>query len=174
MKKWKNQPPTDRFLSTRTRETREVLTKLKMGTQRGQMNGVLSWLVRWAGPAGTRLKGYCSDLAALVGPVQNIFFHTTLFQFLCPHRPASWAGSRAGPPISQCVSLKLSPRTLFVRHMSSYLYLQIRRCFCGQLLVPIRKCHFILWVHSEKFEMDLRYSSPSPAPSIAISFLNTV
>ncbi len=42
-----------------------------METQRVQMKGVLSWLVRWACRAGTR--DFCSALAALVGPVQNIF-----------------------------------------------------------------------------------------------------
>ncbi len=25
--------------------------------------------------------------------------HRTLFQFICPHRPASWASSRAGSPV---------------------------------------------------------------------------
>ncbi len=39
-------------------------------------------------------------LAALVGPVKNIFSHRTLLQFICPHRPACWAGSRAGSPVS--------------------------------------------------------------------------
>ncbi len=35
---------------------------------------------------------FCSALAALVGPVQNIFFlHRTLFHFFCPHRTVSWA-----------------------------------------------------------------------------------
>ncbi len=43
-----------------------------MGTQRGQMEGVLSWLVFWAFRAGTR--DTCSALGALVGPVQNKFF----------------------------------------------------------------------------------------------------
>jgi hypothetical protein len=42
-----------------------------MGTQRGQMKGVLSWLVHWACHAGTR--DFYSALAALVGPVQNNF-----------------------------------------------------------------------------------------------------
>ncbi len=66
------------------------------GTKRG---GFLSWLVRWACSAG--IRDFCSALAALVGPVQNIFFpHHTLLQFLCPHRPAMWAGSRAGSPVS--------------------------------------------------------------------------
>jgi hypothetical protein len=35
---------------------------------------VLSWLILWACRAGTR--DFCSALAALVGPVQNIFFLT--------------------------------------------------------------------------------------------------
>jgi hypothetical protein len=43
-----------------------------MGTQRGQMAGALSWLVRWACRAGTR--DFCSALAALVGLVQKICF----------------------------------------------------------------------------------------------------
>jgi hypothetical protein len=59
------------------------------------MKRVLPWLVRWACRAGTRHFG--PALAALVGSVQNIFFpHRTLFQFICPYRPASWADSRAG------------------------------------------------------------------------------
>jgi hypothetical protein len=36
------------------------------------MKGVSPWLLRWALCAGTR--DFCSALAALVGPVQNIFF----------------------------------------------------------------------------------------------------
>jgi hypothetical protein len=53
----------------------------------------------WACRVSTR--ELCSTLTALVGPVQNIFFpRRTLFQFLCTHRPASWAGSRAGSPVS--------------------------------------------------------------------------
>jgi hypothetical protein len=80
------------------------LLKLRwMGTQRGQMKGILSRLVHWPCCAGTRY--FCSALAALVGPVQNNFLHCTLFQFLCPHPPASWAGSRAWSPASKFVSL---------------------------------------------------------------------
>ncbi len=45
-----------------------------MGTQRVQMTGVLSWLVRWACRAGTR--DFCPALAALVDPVQNMCFLT--------------------------------------------------------------------------------------------------
>jgi hypothetical protein len=36
------------------------------------MKGVLSWLVCWACGGGTR--DFCSALAALIGPVLNIFF----------------------------------------------------------------------------------------------------
>ncbi len=42
-----------------------------METQRVQMKGVLPWLVRWA--CRVRTKDLDSALAALVGPVQNIF-----------------------------------------------------------------------------------------------------
>jgi hypothetical protein len=57
---------------------------------------------------------YLGWFVGLFVPVQDIFvlpwllsahykiffFHRTIFQFLCPHRPASSAGSRAGPPFS--------------------------------------------------------------------------
>ncbi len=80
------------------------LLKLRwMGTQSVQMKGVLPWLVCWARRAGT--WDFFSPLEALVSPVQNSFFpHRTLFQFMCPHRPTTWVGSRAGPPICECVS----------------------------------------------------------------------
>ncbi len=77
------------------------LLKLRwLGTQRGQMKGsFLDWFV------------------GLVVPVQGFFFlclgcssqpstktfsslYSTLFPFFCLHRTASWAGSRAGSPVS--------------------------------------------------------------------------
>jgi hypothetical protein len=68
------------------------------------MKGILSWLARWARRAGTR--DFCSALAGLV---QNIFFLTAhYFTSLSPHRPASWAGRRAGPP---CLSESLAKTT---------------------------------------------------------------
>jgi hypothetical protein len=74
--------------------------------QRVQMKvvkGILPWLVRWAHRVGTR--DFYPALAALVSPVHKYSFsHRTIFQFMCPHRPATWAGSRAGPPIFECVS----------------------------------------------------------------------
>jgi hypothetical protein len=67
-----------------------------METQRGQTKGFHSWLVRWACRAGP--IDICSALSALVGPVQNIFFLVlnTLFQFLFPHRLASWQAAVLG------------------------------------------------------------------------------
>ncbi len=66
--------------------------------------GILPWLVRWACHVGTR--DFYFALGALVSPVQNIFSSPyTIFQILCPNRPASWAGSRAGSPVSLYVSL---------------------------------------------------------------------
>jgi hypothetical protein len=52
------------------------------------MIGVRSWLVPWTSRAGT--IDFSPALAALVSPVQNSIFHTT----------ATWAGRRAGPPVS--------------------------------------------------------------------------
>jgi hypothetical protein len=46
------------------------------------MEGILPWLVRWACRMGTRY--FCPALAALVGPVQNIFFLTVHFFNFCP------------------------------------------------------------------------------------------
>jgi hypothetical protein len=45
-----------------------------MGTHRVDMKEVLPWLVRWACRLDTRY--FCSALAALVGPLQNIIFLT--------------------------------------------------------------------------------------------------
>ncbi len=45
-----------------------------IGTQRVQLKRVLPWVVHWACRAVTR--DFCSALAVLVGPVQNIFFLT--------------------------------------------------------------------------------------------------
>ncbi len=59
-------------------------------------------MISWARRAGTR--DYYSALAALVSQYEFFFRHRALFQFMCPHRPATWAASRAGPPVSECVS----------------------------------------------------------------------
>ncbi len=53
----------------------------------------------WACRASTR--DFYSALSVLVIRELNIFFITVhYFKFLCPHRPASWAGSHAGSPVS--------------------------------------------------------------------------
>jgi hypothetical protein len=69
------------------------------------MKGVLPWLVRWACRVGTR--DLCSALAACSSRTSTKYFvtHRTFFKFLYPNRPASWAGSRAGSPVSSYVSL---------------------------------------------------------------------
>jgi len=44
-------------------------------------------------------------LAALVSPVQNIFsLAVHYFNLPVANRPTTWAGSRAGPLVSECVS----------------------------------------------------------------------
>jgi hypothetical protein len=68
-----------------------------VGTQRVQMKGVPPWLVRWLVVPVHEIF-FC--LGCSSQPSTNIFPHCTLFQFLCPHRPTSWAGSRAGSPVS--------------------------------------------------------------------------
>ncbi len=70
------------------------LLKLRswMGTQRGQIIGVLPWLVRWTHRAGT--IDFCPALAVLVSPVLNIIFLTfSLYYCLSPGklgRQACW------------------------------------------------------------------------------------
>ncbi len=54
-----------------------------METQRVQIKGVLLWLVRWGCAADTR--DFCPAFAALVDPVQNLFFLTVhYFNSLVP------------------------------------------------------------------------------------------
>jgi hypothetical protein len=54
------------------------------------------WLARWARRAVTR--DFLSCLGCSGQPGKKYFFLTvpTRFQFMCPHRPATWADSRAG------------------------------------------------------------------------------
>ncbi len=47
-----------------------------------------------------------SDFCSCGPSTKYIFPRRTLFKFLCSHRPASWAGSRAGSPgLLVCVSV---------------------------------------------------------------------
>ncbi len=62
----------------------------------------LSWLFRWTRRTGTR--DFYPALAALVSPVHTSFFVTVYYFNLCSPRPAIRAGSRARPPVSECVS----------------------------------------------------------------------
>ena len=65
------------------------------------MKVVLPWLDRWACRACT--GDFCSDLAALVGPVQNIFTLTPYtISIVLFYIPASWADSRAGSSAKHC------------------------------------------------------------------------
>jgi hypothetical protein len=77
-----------------TRETREGWPLLTVETE---VNGDLK-STNERGPSlvgSLGLSCWCS---------YNRFFpHRTLLQFLFPHPPASWAGSRAGSPVSVCV-----------------------------------------------------------------------
>jgi hypothetical protein len=92
-----------------------------------------------------RYKRFLSCLVALVGP----YPHRTLFQLICPHRPASWAGSHAGSPISY-VSLVLSN--------CFYHVLLLIRVFSGQFVR----------VTPQGFEKSPFHSS-LPAPSVNFS-----
>ncbi len=58
------------------------------------MEWILPWLVRWACRAGTR--DFCPALAALVGPVQNMFFPL--------HNIAQQPGSGQAACLCICVS----------------------------------------------------------------------
>ncbi len=64
------------------------------------MKGVLPWLVRWAHRGVSR--DYCPALAALDGPVQNIFLLTTVhfFNSFVPIAQQAGAGSLAGSSVS--------------------------------------------------------------------------
>jgi hypothetical protein len=76
-----------------------LLQLSSMGTQRGQMIGVLPLLLRWTRHAGT--CRFLSCLGCSSQPsIQYYFPRRTLFHCLSRHRPATWAVRRAGPPIS--------------------------------------------------------------------------
>ncbi len=60
-------------------------------------------MIIWASRLGTR--DFYSALAALVSPVQKLFSSPyTISICVSPHRPSTWTGRRAGPPVSECVS----------------------------------------------------------------------
>jgi hypothetical protein len=67
----------------------------------GGVWGVLSWLNHWTRRAGTR-----PALAALVSIVKNIIFLTVHLFTLFVHL-ATWAGRRAGSPVSGSLATTL-------------------------------------------------------------------
>ncbi len=91
--------------------------------------------VRLARHAST--KDFFPALAALASSVQNIFFSSlyTIFNLCVPMRPATWAGSRAGPPVSECVS----PATI----VPVYVIFILHSCLCA----PIPSIEFEPVVH---------------------------
>ncbi len=65
------------------------------------MGSFLGWFVGLAVPEQEIL--FCLGWSSQ--PSAKYFFpHRTQFRFLCPHRPASWAGSCAGSPVFKYVS----------------------------------------------------------------------
>jgi hypothetical protein len=85
-----------------------------MGTQRVQMKDVLRWLDCWARRAGTR--DFYPALAALVSPVQNMFFLTVHYFNFCvsiAQQPGQ-AVVQGRLSLSACVSLVQTERQIFV------------------------------------------------------------
>ncbi len=100
---------------------RKQLKLRYMGTQRGQIKGVLSWLARWACRTSTR--DFCSALAAIVGPVQNIFLITVLyFNAFVP------SAQEAGQP-AVLGSLPLSVSLWEERYQSSDAFMLFKEIF---------------------------------------------
>ncbi len=109
------------------------------------------------------LKEYkWNGLVGIVVPVQDIFFcrscssrpntkyffpHRTLFRFLCPHRPASLAGSRAGSPVSLYVSLDFANKGKILvfenKRKSTIAYVLYSTCTYVTYSQPVRK----FWKH---------------------------
>ncbi len=86
----------------RLRDTREGWPLLTVGTE---VNGEgTKWVLFVVRARRAVTRDFYLALAALVSPVHFFFPRRTLFQFMCLYRPATWAGSRAGPPVSECVS----------------------------------------------------------------------
>ncbi len=94
-----------------------------MRTQRGHIKEVLSWLVRRAYRAVT--AGFCSALAALVGPVQNIFFLAVQYfdSFIQQTRQAALLGHLS--VICNDANVKSKKLSLFL--LSNFMYCLKRR-----------------------------------------------
>ncbi len=78
-----------------------------------QENGLTSFLGWFFGPIMPVQEVFVLPWLLYSRPSTKYFLpQRTLFKFLCPHRPASWAGSRAGSPVSKCVPSLREPTEL--------------------------------------------------------------
>jgi hypothetical protein len=102
------------------------------------MKGVLLWLVCWACRVSTR--DFCSPLAALVGPVQNIFFLSqhNFYSFVSNAQQAGQAVVLGRLSLSMCLwfsppsvaEIASSSRTeKYVQFVQLYLYI-VQHQFC--------------------------------------------
>ncbi len=94
------------------RETREGWPLLTVGTESNggthgvHMKGVLHWLVHCARCAAWYKRFlFCLSCSSQPSTKYIMNPHRTLFHFICPHYPVSWAGSPAASPISEYLSL---------------------------------------------------------------------
>ncbi len=72
----------------------------KWGLQENIWKRSFLGFVLWARCAGT--IDFCPAMAALVMPSKKYYFsHRPLFHFISLYRPATWAGSCAGSPVSE-------------------------------------------------------------------------
>jgi hypothetical protein len=96
-----------------TRETREGWPLLTVEIEvNGGSKSKKEWGLSVVGSLGLsfRFKRLLSCLGCSGQPSKKYFFpHSTPFPFMCPHRPATWAGSRAGPPVSEYESPVTNP-----------------------------------------------------------------
>jgi hypothetical protein len=119
-----------------TTETRRGWKLGQMETPRVHRNGVLLWFVRHASTKKISLPCfYCSSR-----PSTKYFFpHRTLFQFICPYRPAS----RVGSPVFYYVSLA---RTLYCRSLVEVLILTTGEMQNVSSDFPnVQNSHFVLY-----------------------------
>ncbi len=107
-----------------------------------------------------RYKRFSFCLGCSRRPSTKYFFpHRTSFQFLCPHRPASWAGSRAGSPVSQYMHCKGTiPK---IRNK----YSQERNCAAT---VPIPKFIFLCAIYIFLWSVCLFCSRKKGGPNVGL------
>jgi hypothetical protein len=145
-----------------------LLKLSQMGTQRVQMKGVFP-LVGLLG-SSCRYKRLLSCLGC-----PGFFPHRTLFQFICPHRPAIWTGSRGGPPVFEyvppahpvqrgCGMAKWDASAGWKSFVQISLRLQIRGCGHPDSVERVPRsssCQFCPWVFCYRFPFRSVYSTHS-------------